>query len=124
MPWIAFVAAFITVAAFAVGPDPDRGASRSIQETGRTGLHAKDRSYVGVWMTADGQVRHELLPDGRYDETRGKWKSSYRGRYWLEGDHIEYADDTGFTADGDFRDGVLHHAGMVFYREPRRPAPR
>jgi hypothetical protein len=28
-------------------------------------------------------------------------------------------DDTGFTADGDFRDGVLHHAGMVLYREKR-----
>nr|WP_245838009.1 Atu4866 domain-containing protein [Paenibacillus amylolyticus] len=33
------------------------------------------------------------------------------------GKHIEYVDDTGFTADGDFRDGVLYHAGMVLYRE-------
>jgi hypothetical protein len=26
-------------------------------------------------------------------------------------------DDTGFVADGDFRDNVLYHAGMVLYRE-------
>ncbi|GGY92699.1 Atu4866 domain-containing protein [Pseudoduganella plicata] len=74
-------------------------------------------SYVGMWVTADGFIRHELRADGRYDEARGKRHSAYRGRYWLEGDHIEYQDDTGFTADGDFRDGVLYHAGMVLYRE-------
>jgi hypothetical protein len=34
----------------------------------------------------------------------------------LLGDHIEYRDDTGFTADGDFKDGILYHAGMVLYR--------
>ena len=31
---------------------------------------------------------------------------------------IHYRDDTGFSADGQFRDGVLHHAGMVMYRQP------
>ncbi|ERI51829.1 hypothetical protein N878_05870 [Pseudomonas sp. EGD-AK9] len=70
-----------------------------------------------MWVTADGRIRHELLAGGRYDEARGKKKSAYQGRYWLEGDHIEYVDDTGFTADGEFRDGVLYHAGMVLYRE-------
>jgi hypothetical protein len=35
----------------------------------------------------------------------------------LQHDHIEYHDDTGFTADGDFREGVLYHAGMVLYRQ-------
>jgi hypothetical protein len=54
---------------------------------------------------------------GRYDEARGKKKSAYQGRYEVTGDHIEYWDDTGFTADGDFRDDVLYHAGMVLYRE-------
>lgn len=44
-------------------------------------------------------------------------KNAYQGRYWLEGDHIEYVDDTGFTADGEFRDDVLYHAGMVLYPE-------
>ncbi|MDF2695613.1 MAG: hypothetical protein K0S65_3996 [Labilithrix sp.] len=72
--------------------------------------------YVGMWITADGYIRHELLRGGRYDEARGERKSAYRGRYVLNGDHIDYVDDTGFTADGDFVDGVLHHAGMVLQK--------
>ncbi len=72
--------------------------------------------YVGLWMTADGLIRHRLLPGNRYDEARGRRESAYRGRYEVSGTHIEYWDDTGFTADGDFIDGVLHHAGMVLYR--------
>ncbi|NSY17132.1 Atu4866 domain-containing protein [Neorhizobium sp. AL 9.2.2] len=73
--------------------------------------------YVGMWVTADGHIRHELQQDNRYDEVRGSRKSAYQGRYLVTGDHIDYWDDTGFTADGDFIDGVLHHAGMVLYRE-------
>ena len=75
--------------------------------------------YVGMWVTADGYIRHELLPNGRYDEARGNRKSAYQGRYTLTGDQIDYVDDTGFTADGEFRDGVLYHAGMVLRREVR-----
>jgi hypothetical protein len=73
--------------------------------------------FVGMWVTADGHIRHELLPNGRYDEARGKKKSAYRGCYQITGTHIDYVDDTGFSADGDFIDGVLHHAGMILYRE-------
>ncbi|WP_338759028.1 Atu4866 domain-containing protein [Massilia sp. METH4] len=80
---------------------------------------AADHPYVGMWVTADNYIRHELRPDGRYDEARGRRRSAYQGRYWIVGDHIGYVDDTGFTADGDFRDGVLYHAGMVLYREER-----
>jgi hypothetical protein len=73
--------------------------------------------YVGMWVTDDGQVRHQLLPDGRYDEARGRRESAYRGRYEVTGTHIEYWDDTGFTADGDFVDAeTLHHGGMVLRR--------
>lgn len=79
-----------------------------------------DGRYVGTWVTKDGYVRHTLLPGGRYDEGRGKTASAYRGRYVLSGDHVDYVDDTGFTADGEFRDGGLYHAGMVLYREERR----
>jgi hypothetical protein len=78
---------------------------------------ATDRSYLGMWVTADGRVRHELLPGGRYDEARGQRQSAYQGRYWLKGNRIEYLDDTGFTADGEFRDGVLYHGGMVFHHQ-------
>jgi Agrobacterium tumefaciens protein Atu4866 len=31
----------------------------------------------------------------------------------LCGDHIDYKDDTGFSAGGEFRGGVLHPGGMV-----------
>ena len=76
--------------------------------------------YAGMWVTADGFIRHGLLPNGRYDEARGERKSAYQGRYTIEGNHIEYVDDTGFTADGDFIGGVLYHAGMVLYREEHK----
>nr|WP_152971331.1 Atu4866 domain-containing protein [Rhizobium ecuadorense] len=74
--------------------------------------------YVGMWVTDNGRVRHELLANGRYDEARGNRESAYRGRYEVTGSHIEYWDDTGFTADGDFVDGdTLHHGGMVLRRK-------
>jgi hypothetical protein len=78
-----------------------------------------DHSFAGLWVTDDGHVRHELLPNGRYDEARGTRESAYRGRYEVTGNHIEYWDDTGFTADGDFVDvNTLHHGGMVLRRQP------
>ncbi|SJM35563.1 Atu4866 domain-containing protein [Mesorhizobium delmotii] len=54
-----------------------------------------------------------MLPNGRYDETRGNRASTYQGRYEIRENHIDYRDDTGFTADGTFIDGVLHQAGMI-----------
>ncbi|MCI4139852.1 Atu4866 domain-containing protein, partial [Bacillus vallismortis] len=33
------------------------------------------------------------------------------------GDNNEYQDDTGITADGDIKNGILYHAGMVLHRE-------
>ncbi|WP_217591712.1 Atu4866 domain-containing protein [Cohnella sp. GbtcB17] len=77
----------------------------------------EQQSYVGMWVTRDGYVRQALLPNGRYDEARGNRKSAYQGSYTIKGDHIDYVDDTGFTADGEFRDGILYHGGMIFYRE-------
>ncbi|MFD1257475.1 Atu4866 domain-containing protein [Mucilaginibacter terrae] len=73
--------------------------------------------YTGMWVTKDGYIRHNLLPNGRYDEARGDRKSAYQGRYILTGNHIDYVDDTGFTADGDFRDGVLHYEGTLVCKE-------
>jgi ketosteroid isomerase-like protein len=73
--------------------------------------------YVGMWVTDDGNIRHELLPNGRYDEARGTRESAYQGRYKVTGTHIEYWDDTGFTADGDFVDeNTLYHGGMILRR--------
>lgn len=73
--------------------------------------------YVGMWVTDDGHIRHELLPNNRYDEARGSRESAYQGRYRVTGNHIDYWDDTGFTADGTFVDqNTLHHGGMIFRR--------
>ena len=94
---------------------PTKGQTMSTTTTTRTDVQT--HPYVGMWVTEDGYIRHELLPNGRYDEARGKVMSAYQGRYRMTGNHIDYWDDTGFTADGDFHDGVLYHAGMVLYRE-------
>ncbi|OED00743.1 Atu4866 domain-containing protein [Rhizobium sp. YK2] len=81
-----------------------------------------DHPYVGMWVTDDNRVRHELLPTGRYVEARGRRERAYEGRYEVEGTHIEYWDDTGFTADGDFVDpNTLHHGGMILRRTPAKP---
>jgi hypothetical protein len=76
--------------------------------------------YLGMWITKDGYIRHELLPNGRYIEERGGRKNAYQGRYWVKGNRIDYIDDTGFSADGEFRDGVFHHAGYVLHHEDKR----
>lgn len=75
------------------------------------------KAYIGMWVTKDGNIRHQLLANNRYDEARGSRKSAYQGSYKVTGDHIDYKDDTGFTADGIFKNGILYHAGMILYKE-------
>jgi hypothetical protein len=75
-----------------------------------------DHPYLGLWVDENDFVRQELLPDGRYDEARGDRPSAYQGRYWINGNRIDYLDDLGFWAFGEFQDGVLHHAGYRFER--------
>lgn len=78
----------------------------------------QNHPYVGMWVTDDGRIRHQLLPNGRYDEARGNRESAYQGRYVITGNKIDYWDDTGFTADGVFVDeNTLHHAGMILRRK-------
>lgn len=72
--------------------------------------------YVGLWVTPDDYIRYELLPNGRYFESRGYRERVYQGEYHVKGDHIDYKDDSGFIADGEFRNDVLHHAGVVLRR--------
>ncbi len=75
-----------------------------------------DHDYVGMWIDDTGFLHQELTLDGRYDETRGGRPHAYEGRYWITGDRIVYLDDLGFWAYGDFRDGVLQHAGYRLTR--------
>ncbi|UUZ79325.1 Atu4866 domain-containing protein [Paenibacillus sp. P26] len=81
--------------------------------------NAKPHPYVGMWVTKDGYIRQELLPNGRYDEARGERKSAYTGSYKIAGNRIDYVDDTGFIADGEFREDTLYHAGMILYRQEK-----
>ncbi|PTB97289.1 hypothetical protein C9994_03665 [Marivirga lumbricoides] len=75
------------------------------------------KEYIGMWVTEDGYIRHELFPDNRYDEARGTHQSAYKGSYKVSGNHVDYKDDTGFTADGEFKEGILYHAGIILYKE-------
>lgn len=75
-------------------------------------------SFIGLWVTADGNIRQRLFPDGRYVEARGNREAAYTGDYRIDGTRIYYRDDTGFSADGEFRNDVLYHAGMVMHRDP------
>ena len=91
--------------------------SRNQRERQSTEQPMTQHGYVGMWVTENGHIRHELLPNGRYDEARGNRKSAYQGRYEVKGNHIDYWDDTGFTADGTFvSEDELHHGGMIFHR--------
>ncbi|MEV6497825.1 Atu4866 domain-containing protein [Streptomyces prunicolor] len=68
---------------------------------------------VGVWIDQNDFLHQELTPDGRYDETRGGRPHAYEGRYWIDGNRIDYLDDLGFWAFGEFRGEELHHAGYA-----------
>ncbi|MEQ8145183.1 Atu4866 domain-containing protein [Streptomyces sp. OP7] len=68
---------------------------------------------VGVWIDVEDFLHQELGADGRYDETRGGRPHAYQGRFWIDGDRIDYLDDLGFWAFGEFKGDELHHAGYV-----------
>lgn len=68
---------------------------------------------IGVWIDRKGFLHQELTADGRYDETRGGRRHAYQGRFWIDGDRIDYLDDLGFWAYGEFKGDELHHAGYV-----------
>jgi Agrobacterium tumefaciens protein Atu4866 len=92
------------------------GPARTTEEAEPSAV-AADHPYVGLWVDQADFLRQNLLPDGRYDEARGDRASAYTGRYWINGTRIDYLDDLGFWAYGEFQDGDLRHAG---YRLTRR----
>ncbi|MFJ6718653.1 Atu4866 domain-containing protein [Streptomyces sp. NPDC091259] len=73
-----------------------------------------------MWVTADGHIRRELRADGRCDEARGHRRSASTGRYTVTGSQVDYVDDSGFTATGDIRDGVLNDEHLVLHREEKQ----
>ncbi|MCT7293596.1 MULTISPECIES: Atu4866 domain-containing protein [Rhodococcus] len=76
---------------------------------------ASDR-HLGTWIDETDFVHQHLTADGRYDETRGGRPHAYQGSYRITGDRIDYRDDLGFWAFGEFVDGTLQHAGYTFHR--------
>ncbi|TCB93372.1 amidohydrolase [Micromonospora zingiberis] len=79
-----------------------------------------DPERVGVWVDTEDFLHQELTADGRYDETRGGRRHAFQGRYWIDGDRIDYLDDLGFWAFGRFDGDTLHHAGYTMHRRQTR----
>ncbi|MBC7769378.1 MAG: Atu4866 domain-containing protein [Phycisphaerales bacterium] len=77
---------------------------------------ADDAPQLGLWSDDRGFLRQRLLPSGRYDEARGERESAFGGRFWINGDRIDYLDDDGFWALGVFVEDRLEHAGYVLRR--------
>ena len=69
--------------------------------------------HVGMWSTADGQVRKLLLPNGRYLALIAGGEIRHQGEYRVVGTRIEYFDDEGKTGAGVFEDGVMIGASGV-----------
>ncbi|MDS0758911.1 Atu4866 domain-containing protein, partial [Xanthomonas citri pv. punicae] len=95
---------------FAAAAQPPTAPTATATATQQPGHPMQAHPYLGMWVTGDGRIRQQLLPNGRYDEARDTRQSAYQGRYEITGNHIDYWDDTGFTADGRFvNDDELHH---------------
>jgi hypothetical protein len=77
--------------------------------------------YAGRRETADGHIRRELRADGRYDEARGTVARAHTGACTVTGTPVDHLGDTGFTATGDVRDGVLYHEHLVLHRAGTGP---
>jgi len=86
---------------------PEQGVSLRLVEV------ANDAPQLGLWSDERGFLRQRLLPNGRYVEARGEREDAYRGRFWIDGDRIDYLDDEGFWAFGIFVNDQLHHAGYI-----------
>lgn len=72
-------------------------------------------SYVGVWKSAGGLIRQELRPDGTYLKQKGR-RPTATGRYAVEDARISYESNDGRAYAGEFAEGRLHQAGMIFYK--------
>ncbi|MEH6705696.1 MAG: Atu4866 domain-containing protein [Galbibacter orientalis] len=75
------------------------------------------KGCIRMWATKGETLATNYYPNNCYDEARGDKKTVYQGDYHIMGNHIDYKDDTGFTVDGEYRNGILYHSGMVLYKE-------
>lgn len=84
-------------------------------DTGTRG-EGRPEERRGTWVDENDFVHQHLTEDGRYDETRGGREHAFQGDFWITGDRIDYRDDLGFWAFGEFDGGTLQHAGYTFRR--------
>lgn len=91
-------------------------SSEDASAAAESGSAAIPANILGTWIDENDFVHQHLTADGRYDETRGGRTYAFQGSYWVSGSRIDYLDDLGFWAFGEFIDGVLHHAGYTFHR--------
>jgi imidazolonepropionase-like amidohydrolase len=80
------------------------------------GATATANNRLGTWIDENDFVHQHLTADGRYDETRGGRPHAFQGAFWIDGDRIDYRDDLGFWAFGEFVGDTLQHAGYSFHR--------
>ena len=81
-------------------------------------MSAAPHPYIGMWVTADGRIRYELLLGGRHHETRAGRAHTFQECYRVMGSRIDDTNDTGPTGEGGLvAADVLHHAGMVLRSE-------
>lgn len=66
-----------------------------------------EQAAIGTWVTEDGAVRLELRPDGRFDKAKQALPETYHGRYEVDRSQLYFEGDSGFTALGAMRRGVL-----------------
>ncbi|WP_341395923.1 Atu4866 domain-containing protein [Arthrobacter sp. G119Y2] len=92
-----------------IDPEPGQG-EETVSPT------APPAERLGTWIDENGFVHQHLTADGRYDETRGGREHAYQGNFWINGDRIDYRDDLGFWAFGEFTGNTLQHAGYTFHR--------
>lgn len=92
-----------------VAPSEGAGSSTDPQDLSTS-------PYLGVWIDESDFLHQELSADGRYDETRGGRPHAYQGRFWIDGTRIDYLDDLGFWAFGEFVGDQLNHVTYRMHR--------
>lgn len=80
--------------------------------------------YLGMWVTQDGHIRHELLPSGRYDEQRGDRKRAYVGKYWVQGTESSTSTTPGLQRTANYAMASSITAGMRSGANPADAANR
>lgn len=105
------------IAAFRAGwPVVWRGVALALPQGDATPVTPSVDDMIGTWVDETGFLEQTLTRDGRYHETRGGRELAFQGRYWMDGDRIDYHDDLGLWAYGTVEGDVLHHAGYAMRR--------